>query len=88
MKAIRATALMNEQEKDYIYREMRAALEPFDRILSDIYAVMPHSGYIVDLANGTFEPLPPLPEWQKRIDKVIEMRNEYIKSTFPEFYEH
>ena len=83
---ITATTLMDERERYYRHREMMASLEPFTQMLAHIYTIMPHQGYVVDLTNNTFEPLPPLPEWQERIDKVIEMRNEYIKSNFPEFY--
>lgn len=82
-----ATALMDEREKYYRHREMVACLEPFTQMLAHIYTIMPHTGYIMDLKARTFEPLPPLPEWQERINKVIEIRNEYIKSNFPEFYE-
>jgi hypothetical protein len=82
-----ATALMDKEEKHYRYRQMRQALEPFGKMLYHIYSIMPCQGYILDLKAGTFEPQPPLPEWQERIDKVIEMRDEYIKLNFPEFYE-
>lgn len=82
------TALMSDEEKSFRYREMRKSLEPYNQILAHIYTIMPHPGYVIDLFSGAIEPLPPLPEWQKRIDKVTEIRNEYIKSNFPEFYEH
>lgn len=85
---ITATALMDERERYYRHREMMACLEPFTQMLAHIYTIMPNPGYVIDLTNNTFEPLPPLPEWQEIIDKVIEMRNEYIKNNFPEFYEH
>lgn len=84
---ITATALMDKKERAYRYRQMRQSIEPFGKMLCHIYSIMPMQGFIVDLATGAFESLPPLPEWQKQIDKVIEMRNEYIKSNFPEFYE-
>lgn len=83
-----ATELMSDEEKSFRYREMRRSLEPFNQILYRIYTIMPHSGYVIDLASGAIEPLPPPPEWQKQIDKITEIRNEYIKSNFPEFYEH
>lgn len=81
-----ATAIMSDQEKAYRRREMMQCLEPFGKMLFHIYSIMPHPGYIMQ--DGMLEPLPPLPEWQQKIDKVIEMKNEYIKSNFPEFYEY
>lgn len=86
MTALSATALANNEEKAYRHREMIKSLEPFNKMLSHIYAIMPWQGLIVDSVTGAFESMPPLPEWQKQIDKVLEMRNEYIKSNFPEFY--
>lgn len=83
---ITATALMDEHERYYRHREMIACLEPFTQMLAHIYSIMPHPGYIMDFKNNTLEPLPPSPEWQERIDYVMKIRNEYIKSNFPEFY--
>jgi hypothetical protein len=78
---------MDKEERYYRYRQMRQSLETFAQMLCHIYSIMPQQGYVVDSTTGAFESLPPLPEWQERIDKVIEMRNDYIKINFPEFYE-
>lgn len=80
---ISTAALMNKEDKAYRHREMMQAIEPYNKMLTNIYSIMP-CGFIVK--DGAFDPLPPLPEWQKQIDKVLEMRDEVMKSNFPEFY--
>lgn len=85
MKA--AIHVMDLKERAYRHCQLVQALEPFGQMLFHIHSIMPHPGYIVDISMSSFEPLPPLPEWQKRIDRVIKMRQEYIKDNFPEFYE-
>ncbi len=84
MIVLSATALANNEERAYRHREMMQAVEPYNKMLTHIYTIMPVTGFIVK--DGAFERLPPLPEWQKEIDKVIEMRDEFVKSNFPEFY--
>jgi hypothetical protein len=79
-----ATAHMTPEEKSIRRRQLMQAIEPYNKMLTHIYSIMPSTGFIVN--DGAFERLPPLPEWQKQIDKVLEMRDEFIKSNFPEFY--
>lgn len=76
------------EEKAMRRRELYLCTEPFRQILTHIYSIMPCPGFVVDLETGSFTPNPILPEWQKQIDRVIEMRNEYVKTNFPEFYEY
>lgn len=84
LSATSAAAFMTNEEKADRHRQLKLSVEPFAHMLAHIYTIMPHPGYIIQ--DGTFELLPPLPQWQERIDKIIEMRNEYIKDNFPEFY--
>lgn len=79
-----AAALMSKEEMTHRHREMMQSIEPYNQMLTHIYSIMPCTGFMVK--DGAFERLPPLPEWQKQIDKVVEMRDEFIKSNFPEFY--
>lgn len=65
-------------------REAQPYIDYFSQHLYRIYSIMPHQGYIIN--NGVLETLPPLPEWQMLIDRVIEMRDETLKSKFPELY--
>jgi hypothetical protein len=84
MKAT-SIANMTPEERHYRLREFKLSMEPFARMLADIYTIMPHPGYLIK-GDGQFEPLPPLPEWQKKIDEVTRERDKYVKSNFPEFY--
>lgn len=75
---------MTQEEKSIRHQELIKSLEPFAQMLTHIYTIMPHPGF--KMTETTFEPLPPQPEWQNKIDKILEMRDEYIKTNFPEFY--
>lgn len=75
---------MTPEETSIRRRELLQSLEPFAQMLTHIYKFMPHPGF--KITDAGFEPLPPKPEWQDQIDKVINMRNEHIKVNFPEFY--
>lgn len=75
---------MTPEEISIRRRQLMQALEPYNKMLTRTYSIMPSTGFIVK--DGAFERLPPLPEWQKRIDDIIKMRDELIKSNFPEFY--
>jgi len=84
---IKATSLadLTPEERHHRIREFKLSLEPFAHMLTRIYTIMPHPGYIIK-DDGQFELRPYLPEWQKKIDEVIKERDEYIKENFPEFY--
>jgi hypothetical protein len=81
-----ATALMSKEEIAYNRKALIQSLEPFRQMRYHVNSIMPMRGFIVDRNAGTFEYLPPLPEWQKQLDRIDEMEREYIKSNFPEFY--
>lgn len=59
-------------------------LEPFAKELTRIYTLMP-TKFIVDCSTGEISQYIE-PEWQKAIDKVMEARDDMIKTNFPEFY--
>jgi hypothetical protein len=84
MKAI-ALANMTPEERHARIREFKQSLEPFAHMLTHIYTIMPHPGYLIK-DDGQFEPLPPQPEWQKKIDEISRERDRYVKENFPEFY--
>jgi hypothetical protein len=61
-------ASLTPEERHYRIREFKLRLEPFARMLADIYTIMPHPGFLIK-NDGQFEPLPPLPEWQNKMTK-------------------
>lgn len=81
-----AIQILNAVEKVRRLSDFKLAMESFTHMLYRIYTIMPHPGYIMNFNTGELEPPPPLPEWQCLIDKINEMRDEYIKTNFPEFY--
>lgn len=84
MSAVQS-ALM--QEPRYLERrrmEYLSDMKYFSDTLFKIHSIMPcHKRFFF---NGTFEQHIP-EEWQKLIDKVMEQKNEFVKSHYPEFYD-
>ncbi len=72
------------EELSNIRRAAEPYIDEFAKRLAYIYTIMPHPGYVIN--NGVLEPLPPLPEWQELIDKVVKTRDDTLKSNFPELY--
>lgn len=73
-----------EQEIYERRMQFKRDMEPFAWQLGQIIAVMPMPGFKIDMLDGSFEQLPPAKEWQDQIDRILEMRNEFIKRHYPE----
>lgn len=74
-----------ERELYERHQQYKRDTQPFIAQLNQIYAYMPHPGFKIDVA-GRFEPMPIDKKWQELIDKVIEMRDAFIKHNYPEYY--
>lgn len=79
-----AIQILSAIEKVNRWKEFKLAMRPWADMLYKIYSIMPHPGYIIK--DGVFEPLPPTPEWQEKIDLINRERSKYILEYFPEFY--
>ena len=83
-----ATELIR-QDPEYMRmrrKELQSCLDYFAKELNRIYSLMPMQGFKIDLKTGEMEQLPIPMQWQLLIDRVLKMKDEYIKTHFPEFY--
>lgn len=64
-------------------KEMLRELEPFKQAMFRIFTHMPSPGFKIDLKTGEWEELPNAPEWQERIDKILQMQQDHIKKYWP-----
>lgn len=69
-------------------REYYQAANVYNLELSRLYSLAPMPGF-KQWKEGNithWESLPLEPKWQEAIDRVTKLRDEYLKSNFPEFY--
>jgi len=64
--------------------EFQRAVQPFNDILKKVIERIPVSGMAINMETGEMRMLPLPDEWQKKIDFILEERNRFIKSNFPE----
>lgn len=68
------------------YQELCRCRDYCSRQLYHVMQKMPHPGFKLDLDTGQFEPMPISPEWQNKIDHIVNESHKYLSKTFPEFY--
>jgi hypothetical protein len=68
------------------HRQLLNDLQYFVVALTRLHEIMPAPDLILDLKTGEWE-REIKPEWQERIDKILNAKNEYVKDNYPEFYE-
>lgn len=64
--------------------QVKRDLQPFTDALTKIIEKMPVSGFSINVKTGEMKSLPPPHEWQKRIQDILDARNEYIRTRYPE----
>ncbi len=74
------------RELEKRHRAYNLDMEYFACYLKKIIDVMPTQDIIVNLRTGEFEKSEIKPEWQEKIDKILEIKNEFVKQRYPEFY--
>jgi hypothetical protein len=77
-------SLLTDREIKDKNQDLQRYLVFFGAQLSEVMAKMPVRGIM--RKDGTFEFLPPAPEWQALIDKLQDQQTIFFKSRFPEFY--
>lgn len=65
-------------------KELRLYLDCFAKQLYRIYSIMPSQGYVI--IEDKLEPMAPPREWRERIDTILKMKDEFVRTKFPEFY--
>ena len=74
---------MTDRELRLRQEQFLRDMEPFTAQLIHIHNIMPLKGYIL-YADGSFQQLPPDPEWQAMIDRVNKQKDEFIAIYYPE----
>lgn len=80
---------MNKTQADYEYimrrrDEFQKAMQPFNDMLKKVVERIPVSGLAINMDTGEMRLMPLPNEWQKKIDFIIEERNDFVKRNFPE----
>lgn len=74
------------KELERKYRAYLLDMTFFAKHLELILNTMPTPNILLDLSTGEWE-TELQPEWQLKIDKLMEAKNEFVKQRYPEFYE-
>lgn len=74
-----------KQDPKYIeqrHRQFMNDMKPFAAMLEKIYSAMPPIRVVIskDEVKQIIEP-----EWQQKIDQVLIIKNEFIRSNYPEY---